>query len=255
MISWLIGGFLVALCRNWDSRLGAEDLGIPKNPQFNSSDSEGWGYFQVNQRSGIRLSSYRAFLSDVAKTRPNLTIISGAQTRKIIMKDGAVTGVEYAAAADSNGDLTGSTAVVKAKDSVILSAGSVGSPHLMQVSGIGDPAMLRSKGVTPAVALPGVGANLHDHLQIRTVFELKPGTTSLNQIANSLLGKLQMGAEYVFNQSGPLSMAPSQLGIFAKSSPEVATPDLQVRICALLCSAHMASKETPCVLSKGARKS
>eukprot|EP00614_Pseudopedinella_elastica_P025601 CAMPEP_0172645794 /NCGR_PEP_ID=MMETSP1068-20121228/239913_1 /TAXON_ID=35684 /ORGANISM="Pseudopedinella elastica, Strain CCMP716" /LENGTH=579 /DNA_ID=CAMNT_0013460043 /DNA_START=292 /DNA_END=2032 /DNA_ORIENTATION=+ len=120
----------------------------------------------------------------------------------------------------------------RARRAVVLAAGAVGSPHILQASGVGPAALLASKGVTPLLDLPGVGQNLHDHLQIRASFRLKEGTLTLNHWtkAGSLVGQALMGAQYLLNRTGPLAMAPSQLGIFAKSSPEEQTPDLQFHV-------------------------
>ena len=109
----------------------------------------------------------------------------------------------------------------------VLSTGSIGSPHLLQVSGIGDSKMLEKHGVPVRHKLPGVGHNLHDHLQIRGIYRLKDGTPTLNQRANSIFGRISMGMEYLLQRSGPLSMAPSQLGMFVKSSEDIGTPNLQ----------------------------
>lgn len=206
----------------------AEECGIPLNPHFNNANNEGYGYFQVNQRKGVRLSVYRAFLKDIEASRPNLTIITQAQTRRLLLEGNTAVGVEFAQGHGDDAPLRH----VLADKSVVVSAGAIGSPHLLQVSGIGDPAMLSAAGVATEVELPGVGANLHDHLQIRTVFKLKSDTghKTVNEMYHSLLGKIGMGLEYIANQSGPMSMGPSQMGLFAKSSDDVETPDLQYHL-------------------------
>lgn len=116
---------------------------------------------------------------------------------------------------------------IKARKEIILAAGAVGSPHLLQCSGIGDDRLLRAHHVDTVVDLPGVGYNLQDHLQIRAVFRLADDVKTLNSIANSWIGSAKMALEYITKQSGPMSMAPSQLGLFAKSSEAMKTPDLQ----------------------------
>jgi choline dehydrogenase len=205
----------------------AHELGVPSAPHFNNSNEEGVGYFQVNQNKGWRLSTSGAFLKPV-KGRANLTVITGAQAKRVLLstdspengKTPKALGVEYY---DSKGNVQ---KALSAKETV-LATGAVGSPHLLQVSGIGEDKMLEKHGVPVKHSLPGVGHNLHDHLQIRGIYRLKDGTPTLNERANSIFGRIGMGLEYIFKQTGPLSMAPSQLGMFVKSSEDVETPDLQ----------------------------
>ncbi|WP_169568992.1 GMC family oxidoreductase [Sneathiella limimaris] len=204
-----------------DSFIGAaEEIGIPPTDDFNQGNNEGVGYFEVNQKSGIRWSTAKAFLKPVEK-RPNLTVITGALTERLLLEGKAVTGVEFMQ--------SGKPVFVKAGKEVILAAGAVNSPKILELSGIGQPDLLKSFGIDPVHELQGVGENLQDHLQIRTIFKLKNAKT-LNEQVNSLFGKAKIGLQYLLSQSGPLSMAPSQLGIFAKSDPSLETPDLEYHV-------------------------
>jgi len=199
--------------------------GVPFNPHFMDSNAESVGYYNVNQISGRRLSSYRAFLDAEARERPNLRILSHATTSRVIVDGRAVGAVEF-----NLGDDVGTTMRAVADKEVVMSAGAIGTPHLLQVSGIGDPVMLARYGVDTKYELPGVGYNLHDHLQLRPIFRLKDGTKTMNSAANSLVGRARMGLQYLLNRTGPLASAPSQLGLFAKSDPSLVYPDLQYHI-------------------------
>jgi choline dehydrogenase-like flavoprotein len=193
-------------------REAAEECGIPKIREFNRGDNFGNAYFQMNQRRGVRWSATKAFLRPVLH-RPNLKVLTQAhvQRLRIDSRDGAkrTTGVEVRLA-------RGETQLIEARREVILAAGSIGSPQIMQLSGIGPGALLRQHGIATVHELPGVGENLHDHLQVRTVYKVR-NVVTLNQRANSLLGKAAMGLEYLLFKTGPLTMPPSQLGAFAKS--------------------------------------
>ena len=190
-------------------RDAAEECGIPKIDEFNRGDNFGNAYFQMNQRGGRRWSGTKAFLRPIVD-RPNLDIRVGAQVEKLAISctDGIkrATGVVLVA----NGEL------IQARREVLLSAGSIGSPQILQLSGVGGGALLRKNGIDVVHDLPGVGENLQDHLQIRTIFKVK-NTTTLNKRVNSIVGKVAMGLEYLFFKTGPLTMPPSQLGAFAKS--------------------------------------
>jgi len=191
----------------------AEQAGIEKIDDFNGGDNAGVGYFDVNQRSGWRWSSSKAFLRP-ARGRPNLTIWTEAQAQKLTWStaDNAqprCTGLSLSRA--------GQTVQVTANREVILSAGAINSPQILQLSGIGPADLLRSHGIEVIRDAP-VGENLQDHLQIRAVFKVN-GTQTLNTLANSLFGRLKIGAEYLLNRSGPMSMSPSQLGAFTRSDP------------------------------------
>lgn len=192
----------------------AEQNGIQKTDDFNSGDNAGVGYFDVNQRSGWRWNTSKAFLRP-AKTRPNLTIWTEAQVVKLTFEAGddgrpRCTGAQV--------DHKGQIVDVTATREVALSAGAVNSPKILQLSGVGPAALLQQHGVDVVLDAPGVGENLQDHLQIRAVFSVE-GTKTLNTLANSLFGKAMIGLEYVLKRSGPMSMAPSQLGAFTRSDP------------------------------------
>jgi len=191
----------------------AEQAGIEKIDDFNGGDNAGVGYFDVNQRSGWRWSSSKAFLRP-ARGRPNLTIWTEAQAQKLSWSTAdngqpRCTGLSLSRA--------GQTVQVTANREVILSAGAINSPQILQLSGVGPADLLRSHGIEVIRDAP-VGENLQDHLQIRAVFKVN-GTQTLNTLANSLFGRLKIGAEYLLNRSGPMSMSPSQLGAFTRSDP------------------------------------
>jgi choline dehydrogenase len=201
-------------------REAAAETGIPKTADFNRGDNEGCGYFQVNQRRGVRWSSAKAFLRPAMK-RPNLTVLTGAQASRLRIADRRVTGIEFTR--------RGLQARADAAGEVILATGSVGSPQLLQVSGIGPGALLQAHGIAVAHELVGVGENLQDHLQIRMAFRIR-STRTLNERANSVFGRIGMGLEYFLMRRGPLTMAPSQLGAFTRSDPSRATPNLQYHV-------------------------
>ena len=196
------------------------DIGLHPTPDFNDGDNEGTGPFMVNQRRGMRWTAADAFLKP-ARNRPNLTVLTHAQARRILFDGTRASGLEFR--------LKGRPARVDVAGELVLAAGAVGSPHLLQVSGVGPGALLRGKGVAVLHELPGVGDNLQDHLQLRLIYRVA-NVVTLNQRANSLIGKLGMGLEYLFFRRGPLTMAPSQLGAFAKSDPARGTADLQYHV-------------------------
>ncbi|MGP1396242.1 MAG: GMC family oxidoreductase [Inquilinaceae bacterium] len=201
-------------------RAAAAETGIPPTEDFNRGDNEGCGYFQVTQRNGVRWNTAKAFLRP-ARRRPNLTVLTHAQAQRVLFDGRRATGVAFWQ--------DGEDTVAHAQAEVILASGAVGSPQLLQLSGVGPGDLLRDHGIAVRHALPGVGENLQDHLQIRTVFKVS-GTRTLNERANSLLGRAGMAAHYAFNRRGPMSMAPSQLGAFARSDPSRATPDLEYHV-------------------------
>ena len=202
----------------------AVEMGINKTEDFNSGDNAGVGYFDVNQRSGWRWSTSKAFLRPV-QSRPNLTVWTEAQVETLTFLT------------DANGTLRcsgvvvqhqGQSKVVLAGREVILSAGAVNSPQILQLSGIGPAPLLKSHGIKVVVDAPA-GENLQDHLQIRAVFKVK-GTRTLNTLANSIFGKAKIGAEYLFKRSGPMSMSPSQLGAFTRSDPSRPHANLEYHV-------------------------
>lgn len=198
----------------------AESAGIPRVDDFNTGDNEGVGYFRVNQRRGWRMNTAKAFLRSAP--RDMVRVETGAHVQRLILENGQAVGVAY-----TRDD--GSQVVARCGGEVILSAGAIGSPHILQLSGIGPAALLREHGIEVQVDAPGVGANLQDHLQLRCAWRLT-GAKTLNTLANSFVGKAKIGLEYALNRSGPMSMAPSQLGAFARSRAGLATADLEYHV-------------------------
>jgi len=198
----------------------AEQAGIPKIADFNRGNNEGSGYFAVNQKRGIRWNTSKAFLKP-ALSRKNLELRAHAQVRRLIIENGRVTGVEY--------DRNGQVETVTARREIVLSAGAVGSPHILELSGIGRGDVLQEHGIQTIHESAQVGENLQDHLQLRCAFKVS-GIRTLNEQASSLVGKAGIALEYLFNQSGPMSMAPSQLGIFTKSDASFETANLQYHV-------------------------
>ncbi|MCA1862591.1 GMC family oxidoreductase N-terminal domain-containing protein [Janthinobacterium sp. HSC-3S05] len=213
---------------SWDIlnafRDAAQQVGIPKTSDFNGGDNSGSAYFDVNQRRGIRWNTSKAFLKPASR-RPNLTIMTGCHVERLLIE-----------ASDSGPRCTGIVFTgggtqwqATAKRETLLTAGAIGSPQLLQLSGIGPAALLLQHGIVPVVDAAGVGGNLQDHLQLRMIYKVQ-GVKTLNIMAGNMLGKMQIGLQYALFQSGPMSMAPSQLGAFAKSDPLQATPNLQYHV-------------------------
>jgi len=194
--------------------------GIPATPDFNGGNNLGVSQFEVNQKRGTRWSSVRGFL-DPVRGRANLKIVTGALSDKLLFEGKHVRGIEF--------HLGNEVCTARSRIETVLAAGSIGSPAILQRSGIGDPVFLQHLGIPVVHALPGVGQNLQDHLQLRSVFKVQ-GIKTLNKQANSLWGKAIMGLEYAFFRRGPLTMAPSQLGLFAYSDKSVPTPDLEYHV-------------------------
>ena len=201
-------------------RDAAAQVGIPKTDDFNRGDNTGCGYFQVNQKKGVRWNTAKAFLHPV-KNRSNLTVFTHAQVERLILEGRRVTGVDL--------HRDGEPATIKAEREVILAAGAVGSPHLLELSGIGRPQQLQELGLPVAHELEGVGENLQDHLQVRLIYRVQ-NTVTLNQMVHTWWGKAKMGLQYALLKRGPLTMAPSQLGAFAKSDESYATPNLEYHV-------------------------
>ena len=206
----------------------AVQAGIPATDDFNRGDNEGVGFFDVNQKSGWRWNTAKAFLRPTCYARPNFELWTGAQASELVLEQhpGTDQPLRCTGVKVWNGR---EMVTALARREVILSAGAVASPQLLQLSGIGPAALLQSKGIALRLDLPGVGANLQDHLQIRTVFKVK-NTPTLNTIASSLWGKARIGLEYVFKRTGPMSMAPSQLGAFTRSDPQQPYPNIQYHV-------------------------
>jgi len=201
-------------------RAAAASVGIPPTEDFNRGDNEGCGFFHVTQRRGVRWNAVRAFLRP-ARRRPNLRVITHAEARGLRLEGRRAAGVTLR--------IDGQEARIGARREVILCAGAIGSPHLLQLSGIGAPDLLQAHGIAVAHALPGVGENLQDHLQLRLAYRVS-GTRTLNEVAGRLVGKAGIAAQYAVLRRGPMSMAPSQLGAFTRSDPARDTPDLEYHV-------------------------
>jgi choline dehydrogenase len=202
----------------------AAENGIATIEDFNRGDNAGCAYFEVNQKRGIRWNAAKAFLKD-ATQRPNVTLMTGCQVKNLVFEksEGQLrcAGVEFV----GNGKLWRA----ESRAETILAAGAVGSPQILQLSGIGPGALLQRHGIAVQVDLLGVGQNLQDHLQLRTVYQFE-GAKSLNMMMQKWWGKAQIGLQYAISRSGPMAMAPSQLGAFAYSSAEVGRPDLEYHV-------------------------
>ncbi|UWR09436.1 GMC family oxidoreductase [Ruegeria sp. B32] len=199
---------------------GAREIGIQPRADFNDGNNEGSGFFEVNQKNGVRWNTAKGFLRPAMK-RPNLRVLTEAETLGLILEGKAVRGVRFARG--------GTEYRAFARAEVVLAAGSINSPKLLELSGIGDPQVLAAQGIAVQHESAGVGANLQDHLQIRTVFKVQ-NVKTLNTMANSLWGKARIAAQYALTRSGPMAMAPSQFGMFTKSDPMLATPDLEYHV-------------------------
>ncbi len=198
----------------------AEQAGIPRIDDFNRGDNEGSSYFQVNQRSGVRWNTARAFITP-ALDRENLSIVTHAMVEQVLFADGRVTGVSLRR--------NGIEMQLDAKREVVLCAGAIGSPQIMQLSGFGPGELLKDHGIAVQREMSGVGANLQDHLQLRCAYKVS-GVKTLNETSQTLWHKAKIAMEYGLRRSGPMSMAPSQLGTFAKSDPSRETANLQYHI-------------------------
>lgn len=198
----------------------AVEAGLPRVSDFNTGNNEGIAYFHVNQKNGRRWSSARAFLKPIL-SRKNLTVETHAHATRILFEGKRAVGMEFLQ--------DGAVRCIRARREVILAAGAIASPQLLQLSGIGDGAFLQQHGIDVVHHLPGVGENLQDHLQLRPIYRVK-GVRTLNEDYRSLIKKGHMALEYALFRRGPLTMAPSQLGAFTRSSSDYATPNLQFHI-------------------------
>jgi choline dehydrogenase len=203
-------------------RDAAEECGIPKIPEFNRGDNFGNAYFQMNQKRGVRWSAAKAYLRPALK-RPNLTVRTGALVERVAIerRDGELRATGVVARFAGHGAET-----LRARHEVLLAAGAIGSPQLLQLSGIGPAPLLREHGIDVLHDHPGVGANLHDHLQIRSIYKVR-NTVTLNRRARTWTGKAAMALEYAFLRTGPLTMPPSQLGAFARSDETRAAANIE----------------------------
>ena len=193
--------------------------GIPRNDDFNGDAQEGVGYYQLTMKNGLRCSTATAYLKP-ARGRRNLSILTNALTRRIVLSRGRAAGVEI--------DRDGLRETVEASREVILAAGAIGSPQILQLSGIGPGALLQGLGIEVRCDLPGVGENLQDHLQARSVYEVTEPT--LNDEVNSWFGQMRIGLEFMLKRTGPMTMGASQVGAFTRTRPELETPDIQFHI-------------------------
>jgi choline dehydrogenase len=198
----------------------AEAAGIPAVPDFNGGDNFGAGYFQVNQKAGRRWSAARGFLAPALR-RPNLRLVTGVLVRRLLIEDGRAVGVEY--------ETPQGVKTARASSEVVLAAGAVGTPRLLELSGIGDGERLSQLGVEVVRHAPGVGENLQDHLQIRPIYGVT-GAPTLNALYAQVWRRPLMALEYAALRRGPLTMAPSQMGAFARSSDAYETPNLEFHV-------------------------
>ncbi|CAJ47717.1 GMC family oxidoreductase [Bordetella avium] len=210
---------------SWDLlqafRLAAAQTGIASVQDFNQGDNEGCDYFEVNQCRGVRWTAAKAFLHPVRR-RPNLTVMTGARAERIVFEQRRAVGLQFL----NDG---GQRRLAQARVEVVLSAGAIGSAQLLQLSGVGPGVHLQSLGLPLVHDAPGVGGNLQDHLQLRLIYRVSNART-LNTMAGSWWGKAAMAAQYLWSRSGPLSMAPSQLGAFARSSAEQSRANVQYHV-------------------------
>jgi choline dehydrogenase-like flavoprotein len=198
----------------------AEQMGIRKTPDFNTGDNEGVGYFHVNQKRGRRWSSARGFLKPVLK-RANLRLEKDVLVDRLLIEDGRAAGVVFARG--------GEVVEARAKGEVVLCAGSIGSTQVLHRSGIGPAEWLTALGIKVVLDRQGVGRNLQDHLQQRAIYKVD-GARTLNETYHSLFRRGLMGLDYAFRRRGPLTMAPSQLGIFTRSDPHRERANIQFHV-------------------------
>ena len=201
-------------------REAAIEYGIPAVTDFNTGDNEGICYFHVNQKFGRRWSAARGFLKPMLH-RQNLRLETGCLVEGLELSGRRASGMRWR----QNGEAR----TARCRGEVILAAGAIGSPQLLMLSGIGPAAQLAQHGITLLLDKPGVGANLHDHLQLRTIFKVS-GVKTLNTMYASMLGRLGMGLNYVLLRRGPMTMAPSQLGAFTRSDPTQDRPNIQYHV-------------------------
>ena len=204
----------------------AQQAGIPATDDFNRGNNEGVGYFEVNQRSGVRWNAAKAFLRPVIQ-RPNLQVWTGANVQRLLLASDS--GALRACGVEIHPVQGGAPVQARCSGEVVMAAGAVGTPAILQRSGLGPGALLQSFGLPVLRDLPGVGGNLQDHLQIRAVFSVD-GVKTLNTQAATPWGKAMIGLEYLLKRSGPMSMAPSQLGAFTRSSTGYVWPNVEYHV-------------------------
>ncbi|MCB2072991.1 MAG: GMC family oxidoreductase N-terminal domain-containing protein [Novosphingobium sp.] len=201
-------------------RQAAQEYGVPPVEDFNRGDNFGSAFFDVTQRRGWRWSAADAFLKPV-RSRSNLQVVTGALVDRVVLEGGRATGIAYRIGKEER--------IAHARGEVLLAAGAIGSPAILERSGIGDAQRLARSGIAPVLDRPEVGGNLQDHLQLRCAFRVS-GVSTLNQRASNIFGKALIGLEYILRRSGPMAMAPSQLGMFVKSDERLATPNLEYHV-------------------------
>ena len=201
---------------------GAQEIGIPRNDDINAARQEGAGYFQLTARNGRRCSAAAGYLRP-ARRRPNLRTVTNAHVHRLCFDARRATGVRYA--------VGGQVREARARVEVVLCAGAIGSPQILQLSGVGPADLLRRRAVEPVHDLPGVGENLQDHLQLRSIYKCTRPT--LNNEVNNPFRKALIAVEYLLRRSGPMSMGASQVYAFARTRPELDTPDIQFHFQAL----------------------
>lgn len=206
------------VCDAWVA--AAQAAGYPFNPDYNGAEQEGVGYFQLTTHNGRRCSAAVAFLKP-AKSRENLQIITRAQVQRVVIEDGRAVGVSYL-------DRSGKQQQLKCRHEVVVSSGSIGSPQILMLSGIGDPSRLKENGIEITHDLPGVGRNLQDHLQARLVYKCNEPT--LNDEVRSLFNQARIAAKYALFRTGPMAMAASLATGFIKTGNHVETPDIQFHV-------------------------
>ncbi len=207
---------------------GAQTIGVPRTDDFNGVRQEGAGYYQLNTWKGFRCSTAKAYLAP-ARRRANLQVLTGALADAVLFDGARASGVRYRQGGMSH--------TARCRGEVLLAAGAIQSPQLLQLSGVGAPELLRRHGITPVHALPGVGENLQDHLQIRLIYECSKPITTNDQL-NSWLGRLKIGAQWLLRRSGPLAVGINQGGCFMRAQPDATRPDIQFHVATL--SADMA---------------
>lgn len=204
----------------------AQQAGIPHTDDFNGGNNEGVGYFEVNQKAGFRWNTAKAFLRPTCYARPNFELWNSAQVAQLVLEDLPSGGKRCSGVQVWTGQ---EMITAHARTEVILSAGSIGTPQILQISGLGPGRLLTDLGIAVNADLPGVGANLQDHLQIRSIYKVHDVST-LNTLTDSLWGKAQIALEYALKQTGPMSMAPSQLGAFTRSDPSQPHPNIEYHV-------------------------
>jgi len=202
----------------------ADGAGIPRVEDFNTGDNTGVGYFQVNQKQGVRWSSARGFLKPILKTRPNLKLVTGALVENVVLNNNRAAGVSWFR--ELNDDVEHHVSLAP---NIILAAGAVQTPKLLELSGIGQGERLKKLGIPVIYNSRGVGENLQDHLQLRPIYKVH-GVPTLNEQYANLLRRPMMAADYAFRRRGPMTMAPSQMGAFAKTNERHATPNVQFHV-------------------------